>query len=155
MSRNGTSTRSTSPSGASSTSTASRRLTVRFPNSDHAVAAFLEAQTNLSMSLRVLVRQYVETHGARDVLSVALVQNAVRAAASTSQGGAAPEPTLTRAADNPASALARLKGLALRTSEQARPAPRQAPVLEGSTQLDMDDIFSMAHPAQFDAPAQR
>lgn len=138
--------------GASSTSTASRRLTVRFPNSDHAVLAFLEAQTNLSLSLRVLVRQYVEIHGARDVLGVALEQNSARAATSTSDG-ATPEPTLQRAADNPASALARLKGSTLRTSEPARPATQHAPALEGSTQIDMDDIFSMAHPAQLEASA--
>lgn len=141
MSRNSTQASSTPLAGTSSTSTASRRLTVRFPNSDQAAAAFLQTQTNVSLSLRVLIRQYVETHGARDVLGLVLEQATAATsggspAAGSESAGAQPAPPPPRTIKRSA------------TSGQPLPAVRRreasTPVLEDSTQLDMDEIFAMA-----------
>lgn len=126
---------------ASSTNTASRRLTVRFPNSDQAAAAFLQTQTNVSLSLRVLIRQYMETHGARDVLGLVLEQ--ATAATSGDSPDAGRESAGTQPAQQPPRTIKRSA-----TSGQPLPAgwPREAATtaFEDSTQLDMDEIFAMA-----------
>lgn len=84
------------------------RKRVQFPTSDLVVAAWLEAQENLSVSIRLLIHDEVAAHGTHDRV------NRIGSGAAGAQSNAAPAPSPTSpvpGASDIAAFLARVEDL--------------------------------------------